>query len=84
MAQTHKRGPQNWNKWEIESIRSLHKENLSFYKHMLKFLFGLQIPCGTGCLFFKSHAVPDTIRVHSHLAVGSLGKGVSNDEGVRA
>lgn len=78
------RGPQNKSEWEIESIRSLHKENLSSQESMPEFRFGLQILWGTGCLFFKARAVPDTIRAHSHLVVGSVGKGVSDDADVRA
>ena len=78
------RGTQIRSEWEIESIRSLHKENLSSQESMPEFRFGLQIPWGTGCLFFKAHAVPGSIRAHSHFVVGSVEEGVSDDEDVRA
>ena len=51
---------------------------------MSEIRFGLRIPWGTSCLFFQAHAVPDTIRTHSHLVVGPAGKSVSDDEDVRA
>jgi len=78
------RGPPSRSEWEIKSIRSLHKGNFSSQETMSEIRFGLRIPWGTSCLFFQAHAVPDTIRTHSHLVVGPAGKSVSDDEDVRA
>lgn len=51
---------------------------------MPEFRLGLQIPWGTGCPFFQVRELPHIIRAPSHFVVGSAGKGVSDDEDVRA